>query len=119
MNSISGWKETGIKSVWLITALISALSVVFILGYLIITSLPIFFETGISGFLFNTDWNPTGSTPSYGIAALLVDTLLVTLGAMIFAVPLGLICAVFLAYLAPRKIRDMVKPAIELLAGIP
>jgi phosphate transport system permease protein len=119
MNSTSGWKETGIKSVWLFTALISALSVVFILGYLIITSLPIFFETGIFGFLFNTDWNPTGSTPSYGIAALLVDTLLVTLGAMIFAVPLGLICAVFLAYLAPRKIRDMVKPAIELLAGIP
>ncbi|HKM42108.1 MAG TPA: phosphate ABC transporter permease PstA [Methanocorpusculum sp.] len=119
MNSKSGWKETGIKSVWLFTALIAALSVIFILGYLIITSLPIFFETGVSGFLFNTDWNPTGSTPSYGIAALLIDTLLVTLGAMIFAVPLGLICAVFLAYLAPKKIRDLVKPAIELLAGIP
>ncbi len=119
MNTASGWKETGIKSVWLFTALIAASSVIFILGYLIITSLPIFFETGVFGFLFNTDWNPTGSTPSYGIAALLIDTLLVTLGAMIFAVPLGLICAVFLAYLAPKKIRDLVKPAIELLAGIP
>jgi len=115
----AGWKETGIKSVWLMTALIAALSVVFILGYLVLTSLPIFFETGITGFLFNTDWNPTGLVPSYGIATLLIDTLLVTFGAMVFAVPLGIICAVFLAYLAPQKVRDIVKPAIELLAGIP
>ncbi len=115
----AGWKETGIKSVWLATALIAASAVVFILGYLVLTSLPIFFETGISGFLFNTVWNPTGVVPSYGIAALLIDTLLVTFGAMVFSVPLGIICAVFLAYLAPQKVRDIVKPAIELLAGIP
>lgn len=115
----SGWKETGIKSVWLATALIAASAMVFILGYLVLTSLPIFFETGVSGFLFNTVWNPTGAVPSYGIATLLIDTLLVTFGAMIFAVPLGIICAVFLAYLAPQKVRDIVKPAIELLAGIP
>lgn len=115
----AGWKETGIKSVWLAAALIAASAVVFILGYLVLTSLPIFFETGISGFLFNTVWNPTGVVPSYGIAALLIDTLLVTFGAMVFSVPLGIICAVFLAYLAPQKVRDIVKPAIELLAGIP
>ncbi|ABN07286.1 phosphate ABC transporter, inner membrane subunit PstA [Methanocorpusculum labreanum Z] len=115
----AGWKETGIKSVWLAAALIAASAVVFILGYLVLTSLPIFFETGISGFFFNTVWNPTGSTPSYGIATLIIDTLLVTFGAMIFAVPLGIISAVFLAYLAPQKVRDIVKPAIELLAGIP
>ena len=119
VRSTAGWKETGIKSVWLATALIAASAVVFILGYLVLTSLPIFFETGISGFLFNTVWNPTGVVPSYGIAALLIDTLLVTCGAMVFSVPLGIICAVFLAYLAPQKVRDIVKPAIELLAGIP
>lgn len=115
----TGWREKGIRSVWLITALIAASSVVFILGYLILTSLPIFFETGFAGFFFSTNWNPTGSTPSFGIAALLIDTLLVTFGAMLFAVPLGLTAAVFLAYLAPQKLRDIVKPAIELLAGIP
>ena len=115
----AGWKEAGIRSVWLAAALIAASAVVFILGYLVLTSLPIFFETGISGFFFNTVWNPTGVVPSYGIAALLIDTLLVTFGAMVFSVPLGIICAVFLAYLAPQKVRDIVKPAIELLAGIP
>ncbi len=112
-------RERIMKSVWLLTALISAAAVVFILGYLIYTALPAFAEVGISGFLFNTDWNPTGSTPSYGIAALIIDTLLVTLGAMIFAVPLGLATAVYISYLAPPKIRDTVKPVIELLAGIP
>ncbi len=115
----AGWKKTGIRSVWLAAALIAASAVVFILGYLVLTSLPIFFETGISGFFFNTVWNPTGVVPSYGIAALLIDTLLVTFGAMVFSVPLGIICAVFLAYLAPQKIRDIVKPAIEHLAVIP
>ncbi|HJJ97224.1 MAG TPA: phosphate ABC transporter permease subunit PstC, partial [Methanocorpusculum sp.] len=112
-------REKVIRSVWLLTALLSAAAVVFILGYLIYTALPAFTEVGISGFFFNADWNPTGSVPSYGVAALIIDTLLVTLGALIFAVPLGLATAVYLSYLAPPKIRDTVKPIIELLAGIP
>ena len=72
-------REKIIKSIWLLTALISAAAVVFILGYLIYTALPAFMEVGIPGFLFNTEWNPTGSDPSYGVAALIVDTLLVTI----------------------------------------
>lgn len=113
------FRERIIRSIWLTTALISAAAVVFILGYLIYTALPVFAEVGISEFLLNTTWNPTGNAPSYGIASLIIDTLLVTLGAMIFAVPLGLATAVYLAYLAPPKIRDTLKPVIELLAGIP
>lgn len=112
-------REKVIQSVWLLTALISAAAVVFILGYLIYTALPVFADVGISEFLFNANWNPTGRSPSYGIAALIIDTLLVTLGALIFAVPLGLATAIYLSYLAPPKIRDAVKPVIELLAGIP
>lgn len=112
-------REKIIRSIWLLTALISAAAVVFILGYLIYTALPAFTEVGIFEFLFNTNWNPTGSLPSYGVAALIIDTLLVTLGALIFAIPLGLATAVYLSYLAPPKIRDAVKPIIELLAGIP
>ncbi|HJK81663.1 MAG TPA: phosphate ABC transporter permease, partial [Methanocorpusculum sp.] len=93
-------REKIIKSIWLLTALISAAAVVFILGYLIYTALPAFMDVGIPGFLFNTEWNPTGSDPSYGVAALIVDTLLVTIGALIFAVPLGIASAVYLSYLA-------------------
>ncbi|MDR3102085.1 MAG: phosphate ABC transporter permease PstA [Methanocalculaceae archaeon] len=104
-------REGVIKSIWLATALISAVAVAFILGHVICTAL--------SGFLFNTNWNPTGTPPSYGIAALIIDTLLVTLGALIFSVPLGLATAVYISYVAPPRMRDVVKPVIELLAGIP
>ncbi|MDO5844956.1 MAG: phosphate ABC transporter permease subunit PstC, partial [Methanocorpusculum sp.] len=115
----AGLKENSIKAVWFFTALVSSLAVLFILGYLVINAVPIFTETGITGFLFSTDWNPAGSSPSYGVLALIVDTLLVTFGAMVIAVPLGIFSAVYLAYLAPRKLREVLKPVIELLAGIP
>ncbi|MDO5846606.1 MAG: phosphate ABC transporter permease subunit PstC, partial [Methanocorpusculum sp.] len=118
-SATRGWKENGIKTVWFATAVLGAAAVAGILGYLLFTSLPIFFETGIAGFIFNTDWNPSGATPSYGIAALIVNTLLTTGGAMLFAVPLGILTAVFLSCLAPPKLRAAVKPAVELLAGIP
>ena len=113
------WGENGMRGVWFTSALFASLAVIFILGYLLITALPVFFEVGLTGFLFGTDWNPTGTNPSYGIGALIVGTLLVTAGAMLFSIPLGLLSAVFLAYVAPKKLRDAVKPAIELLAGIP
>ena len=119
MSKIANWKENGIRGVWFTSALFASLAVIFILGYLLITALPAFLEVGIFDFLFGTEWNPTGSTPSYGIGALIVGTLLVTAGAMLIAVPLGLLTAVFLAYAAPKKLRDAVKPAVELLAGIP
>lgn len=119
MSKIANWKENGIRGVWFTSALFASLAVIFILGYLLITALPAFLEVGIFEFLFGTEWNPTGSTPSYGISALIVGTLLVTAGAMLIAVPLGLLTAIFLAYAAPKKLRDAVKPAVELLAGIP
>ncbi|HJJ69301.1 MAG TPA: phosphate ABC transporter permease, partial [Methanocorpusculum sp.] len=119
MSKIANWKENGIRGVWFTSALFASLAVIFILGYLLITALPAFLEVGIFEFLFGAEWNPTGSTPSYGISALIVGTLLVTAGAMLIAVPLGLLTAIFLAYVAPKKLRDAVKPAVELLAGIP
>jgi phosphate transport system permease protein len=112
-------REKIIECVLMLTALVSAVTVVFILSYLIYTALPAFTEVGISGFLFNVDWSPTSSVPSYGVAALIIDTLLVTLGALVLAIPLGIATAVYLSYLANPKIRDTVKPIIELLAGIP
>ena len=119
MSKIANWKENGIRGVWFTSALFASLAVIFILGYLLITALPAFLEVGIFEFLFGAEWSPTGSTPSYGISALIVGTLLVTAGAMLIAVPLGLLTAIFLAYVAPKKLRDAVKPAVELLAGIP
>ena len=64
-------------------------------------------------------WQPVGETPKYNIVPLFVGTLKVTFLAMLFSVPLGIACAIFLSQYAPRRAREIIKPLIELLAGIP
>lgn len=112
-------RERAVRAVWFCTALSAIVAIVFILLFLIRDSLPIFQQIGISPFLSGTTWYPTGDPPEYGIAVLIVGTLLVTLGAMVIAVPLSLGCAVYIAELAPFRVKNIIKPAIELLAGIP
>ena len=112
-------KEKVIKTVWFLTALSAILAIFFILLFLLRDSLPIFEQAGIVQFLAGTTWYPTGSPPEYGIFVLIVGTVLVTLGAMVFAVPLSIGCAIYIAELAPLWAKNLLKPAIELLAGIP
>jgi phosphate transport system permease protein len=112
-------KEKVIKTVWFLTALSAILAIFFILLFLLRDSLPIFENTGIVPFLTGTTWYPTGDPPEYGILVLIVGTVLVTLGAMIFAVPLSIGCAIYISELAPLWAKNILKPAIELLAGIP
>ena len=112
-------KEKIIKTVWFLTALSAILAIFFILLFLLRDSLPIFQQVGIVQFLTGTTWYPSGSPPEYGIFVLIVGTVLVTLGAMVFAVPLSIGCAIYIAELAPLWAKNILKPAIELLAGIP
>ncbi|NOT34787.1 MAG: phosphate ABC transporter permease subunit PstC [Candidatus Eisenbacteria bacterium] len=72
------------------------------------------------GHYFKTDmWQPVGDIPKYGLLPLLVGTLKIVLVAMAFAVPVGVLAAVFASEFAPARIREALKPAIEILAGIP
>jgi phosphate transport system permease protein len=112
-------KERAIKTVWFLTALSAILAIVFILLFLIRDSLPIFRQAGIVQFLTGMTWYPTGSPPEYGVFVLIVGTVLVTLGAMVFAVPLSIGCAIYISELAPPWAKNILKPATELLAGIP
>ncbi len=74
----------------------------------------------VSGdFLGSAVWNPTGGTAYYGVGAMVVSTLLVTLGALAIAAPLGIGAAAWLAYVAPPRVREVLKPLIEVLAAIP
>jgi len=91
----------------------------FILLFLLRDGYPIFETVGIANFLFGSTWAPTAIEPSYGIFALIVGTILVTLGAMIFAVPLSIGCAIYISELASPRVKSVLKPATELLAGIP
>lgn len=79
--------------------------------------LPAFQEVGLFDFIFGTEWRPT--LGKFGIAPMIVGSLAVTFGAMILAIPLGVGCAVLLAEVAPARVRQFLRPAVELLVGIP
>jgi len=74
----------------------------------------------VSDFIFGRQWYPTSDPiPSYGIWPMIIGTLMVTLGALLFAIPLGIATAIFMAEVADIRLRNLLKPVIELLAGIP
>ena len=108
-------KERAIRYIFFILAAVSIFIVFFILFFLISESLPAFQEYGFS--IFDSDWNVTRDV--YKIGAALFGTAIVTIGAMIIAIPLGLAGAIFLSEIAPYHVRTVLKPIIELLAGIP
>ncbi len=86
------------------------------------TSLPAFSEINIFEFLFSTNWEPSDLASEqghYGILAMIASTLLVTFGALLIAVPIGLAIAVYLSEIAPTWIREIFKPVIEILSAIP
>jgi phosphate transport system permease protein len=112
-------KEGAIQALLLLASLAAIISVLFILAYLFLEASPIFPLAGIWNFITGGTWNPTGTPPEYGTLPLIVGTILVTLGAMVIAIPLSLGCAVFTAEIASSRMRSVLKPAIELLAGIP
>jgi phosphate transport system permease protein len=84
---LSVLKEQSIKTVFFFTALFAVIVVSFILLFLLRDGYPIFAQVGLPAFLLGPDWAPTATIPLYGILPLIVGTLLVTLGAMVFAVP--------------------------------
>lgn len=112
-------KEKIIKKVLFAFALSSILFLTGIVIVLFMEGLPIFEEVGILEFITGKIWYPTFSPPDYGILPLILASLVVTLGAMIIAAPLGIASAIFISYILPKKYRKIVKPAVEMLAGVP
>ncbi|MCK4859005.1 MAG: phosphate ABC transporter permease subunit PstC [Candidatus Omnitrophica bacterium] len=112
-------KENLIKRLF---CLFSLLSIVFLLGIVIVLfkeGLPIFRTTSLGNFLFGKFWYPTYEPPDFGILPLLLGSLWVAVGALIIAVPLGVAGAIYISEVAQSKIKEFIKPVIELLAGIP
>jgi phosphate ABC transporter permease protein PstC len=96
----------------------SAVSVLAVITAFIFTEgVPIMFKYGFKSFLGGTNWYP--SEKSFGLLPMIVGSLMVTLGALVIGVPLGLSCAVFLTEFSSKRLRRIIKPVIELLAGIP
>ena len=98
---------------------IAVVFVLFISVYLIISGLPAIQEIGLVEFLFGTTWASTASEPSFGILPFILTSIYGTAGAIVLGVPVGFMTAVFLAKVAPPKLAAVVRPAVDLLAGIP
>lgn len=105
------------KIIFLLSALVSIIAVVLICLFLFKNGLSAILEIGPMKFLFGTQWKPKQEL--FGIFPMIVGSIYVTAGAIIVGVPIGLMTAVFMAKFCPEKLYKVLKPAIELLAGIP
>lgn len=111
--------EGAIRAVCLACALASILITAGIIWVLLRESVLFFKEVSPAEFFLTTEWSPTFSEPKFGVLPLIVGTLLITVGAGIIAVPLGLLSAIYLSEYARPATRNVLKPILELLAGIP
>ena len=100
-------------------ALVAVAAVVSITGYMLVSGTPAIFEIGFKEILFGNVWEPTSAEPSFGILYVIITSIFGTVLAILLGVPVGVFTAVFLAETAPKKLAAVVKPAVELLAGIP
>ena len=110
-------KENGMKWVFMAAAALSILAVALICIFLFANGVPAMGKIGVFDFLLGQTWKPGNNI--YGIFPMIIGSVYVTVGAIIVGVPLGILCAVFLAWFCPQKLYKIIKPAVELLAGIP
>lgn len=107
------------SGVFLLCGLIAIGFVLFISGYLIISGIPAIQKIGLLEFLFGQTWASTTAEPQFGILPFILTSVYGTAGAILLGVPVGLFTAIFLAKVAHRRVAAVVRPAVELLAGIP
>jgi phosphate transport system permease protein len=112
-------RDRPMSVVLLISALVSLLSLGLITVFIFQAGLPIIGHIGLGSFLGGTSWNPTGKPASFGVLPMILGSVYLTLGALVIGVPLGVAVAVFLAELAPPAGAMVIRPAVQLLAGIP
>ena len=113
-----GWlRETAMRMVFLLAACVSIVSVALICVFLLANGLPAIGEIGPAKFLSGRTWKPGADI--YGIFPMILGSIYVTGGALLLGVPVALLTAVYLAFFCPKRLYRFVKPAVELLAGIP
>ena len=125
MNSIIGNKksrsivEQTAEIIFTVCAFFAVLAVLSITVYMFLNGTPALHKVGLLDILFGSIWKPAANEPSFGILYVIFTSIVGTALAILLGVPVGLLTAVFLAETAPKKLASIVKPAVELLAGIP
>ena len=116
---LNRFREKAMQGVFFLTAVTSIAAVVIICIFLFCNGVPAMAEIGFFDFVGGQKWAPTNVPASYGIFDMIIASIYVTAGAIIIGVPIGILTAVFLARFCPAPLYKVLKPATELLAGIP
>ena len=111
--------ENAVHGIFLLLGLITVGFVLLISGYLIVSGIPAIREIGPVNFLFGKTWASTAAEPSYGILPFILTSVYGTAGAIVIGVPIGFLTSVYLAKLAPKRVKAVMQAAVSLLAGIP
>ncbi len=119
MSMKKKYLENTMRMVFFIAALTAVASVLLICIFLFANGIPAMSEIGIFNFLFGENWSPSDKPASYGILSMVMGSIYVTLGAVIIGVPIGVLTAIFMAKFCSKRVNAVLKPVVELLAGIP
>ncbi len=119
MKKSANFIEKSMRVILTFCGFSAALFVVLITGFLLTSGTPAIGKIGITEFLFGTEWASTAQAPSYGILPFILTSVYGTFGAIIVGVPLGLMCAIFVAKMANGKVAKAVRTSVDLLSGIP
>lgn len=119
MKRSKHWLETLVHGIFLVLGLITVGCVLLITVYLVISGIPAIRQIGLFPFLFGQEWASTAARPAYGILPFILTSIYGTAGAILLGVPIGFFTAVYLAKLAPPKVKAVMQTAVSLLAGIP
>ena len=112
--------EKAAQGIFTACGFFAVLAVASITLYMLISGTPALFKVGLLEILFGTVWQPPpAASPSFGILFVILTSIVGTFLAILIGVPIGVMTAIFLAEVAPKRLSDMVRPAVELLAGIP
>ena len=117
--SLSAMKELTAKVIFTIAALISVVAIALICFFLFANGIPAIKEVGFGNFILGKVWAPTNDNASFGILPMICGSLVITLGAILVGVPVGILTSVFMARFCPQKIYGFLKSASDLMAGIP
>lgn len=112
-------KEIIIRNIFFLIAMASLLALALIVVFLFREAVPIFRVVSVFNFIFGSEWYPTYTPPEFGIWPLIVGSLIVTLFSSLIAVPLGVLSAIYISEIARPWVKEIFKPLIELLAGLP
>jgi phosphate transport system permease protein len=112
-------KENWMRRFFFVIATVSIFSLSLITLFLFTEGLPIFKKLSLADFIFGEFWYPTSEPPDFGIYPLIIASIAVTLVSAVIAIPLGVMTAVYLAEITSPKIRELIKPVVELLAALP